>query len=166
MNSAAKDKTAYNLEEKENPAILCLKQQIKSRTEAMGSNIRALERKAGLNVGTVNNIISGASTNPTAETLMSLANAFDCSIDELLGRKSKPQDKHIVIPTEFQSFKWSKKLFSAIFIALNNELDNRKINIGSDKALAIIQEVYLYSLKKGRDSVDDSLIEWVLDKSL
>ena len=163
MSVAIKDKQE---EVKENPAIINLRHQIKSRVEAIGSNIRALERRAGLNIGTVNNIISGASTNPTAETLMALATTFDCSIDELLGRKAKESDKQSLSLNDFQSFKWNKELFATILSALNKELDKRKITISSDKALTIIHEVYLYSLRKEKDTVEGSLIEWLLDKIL
>lgn len=161
MAQPAKEKA---VEAKDNSAIATLRQQIKNRIEAMGSNVRALERKAGLNVGTLNNIISGASTNPTSETLTALANAFDCSIDELLGRKLKGSNSESQVPSEFQAYKWNKLLFDAISSALDKELKNRKLSLDSEKALTIFQEVYLFSLRKGRESIDESLIEWLLDK--
>ena len=151
---------------KESPIATTLKAQIKSRIEAMDTNVRALERRAGLNVGTVNNILHGASSNPTAETLIALANAFDCSIDDLLARRTKESNEQDSNLQSFQPFKWNHDLFSSITSELNRQLKDRNISVSSDKALMIAQEVYLYSLKKNKEHADESLVEWLLDKSL
>jgi transcriptional regulator with XRE-family HTH domain len=152
---------------KDNPLASTLRTQIKNRIEAMDTNVRALERKAGLNVGTINNILNGASANPTAETLNAIANTFDCSIDSLLGR-ADPQSSTDTRPIaeSFQGFTWNSHLFSSIVVALNKQLEDKNLSISSEKALSIIHEVYLYSLKKHKEEADESLIEWLLDKSI
>ena len=132
----------------------------------MDMNVRALERKAGLNIGTVNNILHGASANPTAETLIALATAFDCTIDDLLNRAIKSSKESSATNQNFKPFKWNPTLFSSIVSELNKQLKTRAISINSDKALTLIQEVYLYSLKKNKEIAEESLVEWLLDKSL
>lgn len=152
---------------KESILAVTLKAQIKAKMEAIGTNVRALERKAGLNIGAVNNILNGTSANPTAETLSALANAFDCTVDDLLGRQARQisnssADKF----NDFKTFAWSHSLYTSIAEELNNQLNKKQVAIPSSKALYIISEVYLYLLKKNKDTVDSSLVEWLLDKTL
>lgn len=164
MSAVSKEKS---LQVKENEMTTNLKSQIKSRIDSMSTNVRALERKAGLNVGAVNNILSGSSTNPTAETLMALATAFDCTIDELLGRKVKALESQSFNVQSFKDYKWNSDLFISISKELDKQIKSRHLPpIPSDKALLLINEIYLYSLKKNKEVAEESLIEWLLDKSL
>jgi transcriptional regulator with XRE-family HTH domain len=166
MKNATAEK---NVNIKSNQVAIDLKLQIKSRIEAMGTNVRALERKAGLNIGTINNMLHRDSVNPTAETLIALSTAFDCSIDELLGKtKKSTQNQHTnnqLGSQDFQSFNWQPDLVTLIIAELNKQLIIRNITISSDKALNLIHEVYLYSLKKNKKTVEESLVEWLLDRS-
>lgn len=167
MNISNSAKIATN-KEKENSLAANLRAQIKNRIESMGVNIRALERKAGLNTGAVNNILNGASANPTAETLNALANAFGCTIDELLARKTN-QVTSISSDNKFKSFQpyeWHHSLYISIINELKKQLSKRQLSIDAEKALHLINEVYLYSLKKHKETADESLIEWLLDKDL
>ena len=150
---------------KDNKLSNDIRLQIRNRMQAMDLNIRALERKAGLNIGAVTNILHGTSANPTAETLIALSNAFNCSIDDLLNRTTKtPQDT--TFTQHFQPFQWNSTLFLSIVSELDKQLNNRGIPISSDRALNLIHEVYLYNLKKNKEIVEESLVEWLLDKSL
>jgi transcriptional regulator with XRE-family HTH domain len=153
---------------KDNDLGVNLRAQIKSRIENMAINIRALERKAGLSVGTLNNIINGASANPTAETLNALANVFECSVDELLNRPKKvvTEQQNNNTLKALESFQWNPSLFNSIIHELNNQILAKKTPLNAGKALYISEEVYLYCLKKQKNDVDSSLIEWLLDKSL
>lgn len=163
MSALLKEKA---ISSKNSAAVDSLRQQIKSRIEAMDISIRSLERKAGLNIGAINNIISGASANPTTETLMALATALDCSIDELLGRDIKSNSAPADALEGFKPFKWNHNLFTSISNELDTQLANRKLSISSKQALSIIQDVYLYSLKKNKEQVEESLVEWLIDKTL
>lgn len=151
---------------KDSEMIINLRSQIRSRIEAMGSNVRALERKAGLNIGTVNNILIGTSSNPTAETLKAIADVFDCSVDELLGRKVKNSDDKDTSLKHFKEYKWNPELYTSIIEELNKQIKNRNLTISSDQVIGMINEIYLYSLKKDKELVDEALVEWLLDKTL
>jgi transcriptional regulator with XRE-family HTH domain len=164
MNAANKQKL---ISYKENPVSTALKLQIKNRINSMNINVRALERKAGLNIGTVNNILHGTSTNPTAETLIALAKAFECTIDDLLNiENNKNMNESANNFESFQSFQWNSSLFLSIVVELNKQIKNKHLYINSGKVLSIINEIYLYSLKKNKDTVEESLVEWLLEKSL
>ena len=46
-----------------------------------------LAEKAGLSYNTITKIEQGAATKPTIQTMIKIADAFQISIDELVGRK-------------------------------------------------------------------------------
>lgn len=164
MSALHKTKTVSN---KDSEMISNLRAQIKSRIEAAGTNIRALERKSGLNIGTINNILIGTSSNPTAETLRAIADTFNCSIDELLGRSIQTSNKIQQEKfSDFKGYQWSPELFISIITELNEQISAKNLPITSDKALIIATEVYNYSLRKEKSTADETLIEWLLDKSV
>ncbi len=47
-----------------------------------------LSELSGISLGTLNKLLSGATTDPKLSTLTALSNAFSCSMDELLGTAS------------------------------------------------------------------------------
>ena len=49
-----------------------------------GIGNKALAEKASIPIGTLNKIIYGETTNPSLDTLVALAHALDCSLDDLL----------------------------------------------------------------------------------
>ena len=163
MKAVSKEKFVAT---KDSEMILNLRSQIRGRIEAMGTNVRALERKAGLNIGTVNNVLIGTSSNPTAETLKAIADVFDCSVDELLGRKPKSTSDKDTSLKQFKEYKWNQQLYASIIEELNKQIKNRNLVISSDQVIGMINEIYLYSLKKDKDLVDEALVEWLLDKTL
>lgn len=149
---------------KDTDLALAIRDQLRSRIANI-ENVRLFERKSGLTPGTINNIINGTSSNPTAETLNTLANAFGCSIDDLLDRNTN-QASNNNNSVALKSSVWKSELYIEISKELAKEIEKGQIKINADKALLIIQEVYSYLIKKNKTSVDESLIGWVLDKTL
>lgn len=60
-------------------------ENIKQRKKECGYTNETLSEKSGISVGTLNKLLSGATTDPKLSTLFALSEAFHCSIDELLG---------------------------------------------------------------------------------
>ncbi len=149
---------------KDTDLALAIRDQLRARIASV-ENVRFFERKNGLTPGTINNIINGTSSNPTAETLNTLANAFECSIDDLLNRNTN-QTSSNNNSAALKSSVWKSDLYIEISKELAKEIEKGQIKINADKALKIIQEVYSYLIKKNKTSVDESLIGWVLDKTL
>lgn len=149
---------------KDTDLALAIRDQLRSRVANI-ENVRLFERKNGLTPGTINNIINGTSSNPTAETLNTLANAFGCSIDDLLDRNTNQASNNNNL-TALKNSVWKSDLYIEISKELAKEIEKGQIKINTDKALLIIQEVYSYLIKKNKTSVDESLIGWVLDKTL
>ena len=51
---------------------------------AKGIGNKALSEKASIPIGTLNKIIYGETTNPSLETLTALAQALECTLDDLI----------------------------------------------------------------------------------
>jgi SOS-response transcriptional repressor LexA/DNA-binding XRE family transcriptional regulator len=62
---------------------------IRQRKKEFGYTNETLSEKSGISVGTLNKLLSGATTDPKLSTLLALADTFHCSIDELLGLKKE-----------------------------------------------------------------------------
>ncbi len=58
---------------------------IKKRKKEQGLTNEALAERSGISVGTLNKLLSGASSDPKLSTLIPLASALGCSLDEMLG---------------------------------------------------------------------------------
>ena len=62
---------------------------IKQRKKECGFTNETLSEKSGISVGTLNKLLSGATTDPKLSTLLALAQTFECTVDELLGFEKK-----------------------------------------------------------------------------
>ena len=58
---------------------------IKKRKKEQGLTNDTLAEKSGIAIGTLNKLLSGASQDPKLSTLLPLANALGCTLDEMLG---------------------------------------------------------------------------------
>ena len=77
-------------------------EHIKTCREAAGLNQSELARKLGISPGAVC-IMEMPGKYPVASRLPRIADALDCSIDELFGRIPRPRDK-FSIPSERRDF--------------------------------------------------------------
>jgi len=66
-----------------------LKEEIRKRMEAKNLSIAALERKAGLNIHAIRNILTGKIRKPSAQCLQATANALECSLLDLMNPSSE-----------------------------------------------------------------------------
>jgi transcriptional regulator with XRE-family HTH domain len=135
-------------------------------------NISALEKKAGIKVGTLRNIFQGKSNNPSAETLLAIANTLECSVDELLGRDeySKKQAGNpiaTIAPSAVENdYEWNPELFEKANTTIRELLSSRKVKITSEQAFFLVKESYLFSIKKGKSGIDQDFVEWLMDKTI
>jgi transcriptional regulator with XRE-family HTH domain len=61
--------------------------RLKELRKKVGWSQQKLAEKAGLSYNTITKIEQGAATKPTIQTMIKIADAFQISIDELVGRK-------------------------------------------------------------------------------
>jgi len=61
--------------------------KLKQLRKEAGWSQQKLAEKAGLSYNVITKIEQGAAKNPNIKTMIKLANAFEISLDELVGRK-------------------------------------------------------------------------------
>ncbi len=64
-----------------------LSQRLKQLRKKAGWSQQKLAEKSDLSYNTITKIEQGAATRPTIQTMIKIADAFQISIDELVGRK-------------------------------------------------------------------------------
>ncbi len=145
----------------ENNLIENLQEQIEARMHEKNLNARELERRAGLKISAVRNILSGQSKNPGIEVITSMAKILNCSTDELLGIESKkdksdtPKQKVIDI--------WDYSLYENCLKEVHNYLQSKSLKSHAEQILFFVREAYIYSLEGKDKKADLRFIKWIVD---
>lgn len=138
-----------------------LQEQIETRMADKNLNARELERRAGLKISAVRNILSGKSSNPGIEVISSIAKLLGCSTDELIGieqEKAKteaPKQKVIDI--------WDYALYENCLKEVQNYLTSKNLSPQAEQILFFIREAYIYSLEGKDKKADLRFIKWIID---
>lgn len=145
-----------------------LQQKIMNHMEKNNISIHAIEKRSGLKRGAISNIIRGTSKNPSADTLVSISNFLDCSLDELIEREHTEKKESSFLEENKKSLsntKWEANLFIEAVNVVEKELNRKLIsNLNLDRALIAINEVYTYSLNKNNGQIDKNFAEWLVSK--
>ncbi len=143
-----------------------LKEAIETRAAANRLSIAELERRAGLKMNAIRNILKGKSKNPRVETLNSVAKVLGCSLEELIQNIKHNNAKS---PTQKNYFeiKEVENIGLALDITDNitKLLREKKYSISMDKLFFLINESYNYLLKGNPPKVDPIFIEWYIEKN-
>ena len=117
--------------------------------------ISDIEKTTGLNKNTINSILTGASKNPTANTLRAIAKALDVSLEFILSDDETNIDA---------LNKDQMKIFSDVTSATINIIIDKYLSFTIDKLNSLIKEIYQYSVKINPPYIDDRFINWIVDK--
>lgn len=134
---------------------------IEQKLKETKRSVNVAEKMAGLPSGTIRNILTGKSLNPKIETLQAIANFFDCSIDELIGKQEcnssvKPQS----------DFAWNPKLFNSILSCLIIKLEQKKYKQSFNQVAFLLQQSYAFFFTKKEQKIDEEFIDWLIDSNL
>lgn len=66
---------------------MALREEIRNRMNEIGIGNKELSEKSGVPLRTINNILSGVTSNPTVDNVMAIAHALGCTIDDFVGNK-------------------------------------------------------------------------------
>lgn len=145
-----------------------LKEKIIERMEAKNFSIAELERRAGLSIHSVRNILKGRIKKPSAQSLQAIAEALECSIIDLMSTSSAvdagfPQDVDRKIkrrpPLDYPELMLD---CSANIMKRIKEKDlTSKVSI--DEYFEVIKKVYLYSSREEPRKVDVRFAEWLIE---
>lgn len=136
-----------------------LQEQIESRMQDKNLNARELERRAGLKISAVRNILSGQSKNPGIEVIAAVAKLLNCSTDELLGieqsKSETPKQKIVSV--------WDYNLYENCLKEVHSYLQSKNLKPQAEQILFFIREAYIYSLEGKDKKADLRFIKWIID---
>lgn len=137
-----------------------LQLNIKERIKRKGITVAEVERRAGLNKTTIQNIVLGRSKNPGIEIISALAKELECSIDELISPESEPQK------TKVMKLDWQEPIFTAAIQYVSNFLKKHSISSPLERVIKCATEIYAYSLKsKLQNNIDEQFAEWITERN-
>ena len=111
----------------------------------------SLDRKAGINKGTVYNILKGRSKRPSADTLQAIADVFGITIKDLY--EKEPEN---LAPLNADQF----KLLTAISEHVSKEVALQGYRLTYSEYCTIIHEVFKYA--PDAEKPDRKFVSWVL----
>lgn len=132
-----------------------LQEKIKAYLEAERLSLAAFERKAGLKINVVRNIMRGQSKSPTSDTLQAIARVLGCTLNALLGAEATAQ-------TPAQSQKVDYPLLLEESLRLLHAKTQTPLSLG--ETFRLMEKIYTYTLRKTPPLVDPDFVDWVLEE--
>lgn len=129
-----------------------------------------LERKAGLKMSAVRNILTGQSKKPSGETLFFISRVLGVSVDELLDTDNIERTHNMHSPaverntpavTDLDFYQLASE--KIIGLIKNNYTDKA---FTSTELAHFTKEVYSYSLKNTYPEIDEKFADWIISQRL
>lgn len=144
-----------------------VKEKITEYMKAENLSIAELERRAGLSIHSVRNILKGRIKKPSAQSLQAIAEALNCSLTDLV-RASTPGES---IPFFQKREKTSPPIEYPDLMLECARIVLGMITASSSQAsvdeyLDIVKKVYSYSSKEEPRKVDLRFAEWLIETQL
>ncbi len=132
-----------------------LKDSLAKKIAGMGYGFKrsVLSRESGVTEEAISQIITGATKNPGVYTIAKMADVLNCSIDELIGRKTSQSAPKSTIEVS-DKIALKPELAKNCVITIMNLLDQKQQIVTFSKFLYIVNEIYTYCLSKNLETVD------------
>lgn len=149
------------------PNVTYLQQRLREKMSEIGISAHALEKQAGLKRSAVQNILHGRSRKPSAQILLAVTKILGCDINDLLGHADEGfEDTTLASQNEaLQDAAVNTHLFAEAAQVANEIVQNFGINPTASQLLKFINEIYNYSLRSQKSTIDRNFAEWLANKS-
>ena len=148
-------------------AVKSITEKIQS-TGRYNANKQLFAQEIGLHRETLINITKGKISTPNIYTVAQIADYFEISIDELVGRKV-PSSKANALeksPLLSENSEFQPKLFQAVLDYICNYVEERNIKCNCDVVINAIDSVYHYCVQTSSTNPDKKFADWILNKLL
>ncbi|MFN7364625.1 MAG: helix-turn-helix domain-containing protein [Alphaproteobacteria bacterium] len=137
--------------------------KIKELIDSKNLSVLALEKKSGLKVGAIRNILTGHSKKPSAENLLAICRVLECSISELLnenilGAPAKEEFREYL----FENMKLLNE--TANFLTLYYKEEG--ISLTNKEFLTKVEKIYKYSFENNQGLFDQKFAHWLLSQDV
>jgi len=142
-----------------------LAKQISIRMKLKNLSVAALEREAGLKPQAVQNILRGKSKKPSAESVQAIADVLSCTVRDLI--EDKGFFEEVMGSEESSSLVNDQYLHPKLWLktveAVNQKIAQTDVKLTTHQTLICVEEVFLHSLQKDSEEVDDAFVDWFID---
>jgi len=145
-----------------------LKEKIIERMEAKNFSIAELERRAGLSIHSVRNILKGRIKKPSAQSLQAIAEALECSIMDLMSASSAVE-AGFSQDVDRKIRKRPPLEYPELMLACSQKITERILEknlfpkVSIDEYFEVVKKVYLYSSREEPRQVDVRFAEWLIE---
>lgn len=145
-----------------------LKEEIIKRIDAKNLSIAELERKAGLPIHSVRNIIQGRVKKPRVQTLQAIADTLECSILDLMNSSSRNIKSigsykiEMQNPQPFENLELMRDCFKTVI----ELMAHKELTLTVDDFFECIEIIYSYSLSDEPKVLDFKFTKWVVDNKI
>jgi transcriptional regulator with XRE-family HTH domain len=144
-----------------------LKEKIIEKMKEKKLSISVLERKAGLSIHTIRNILKGKIKNPRAEILPAIAAVLECSLLELIDSSSS-SSSHLQgnnIMNKKNNCLEHPIFMAACANAVASLLEEKTLTLSFEDCFDMIRRLYFYSLPKEPRIPDVKFAKWLLEEA-
>lgn len=135
--------------------------KLKEIMEEKSITANALEKRSGVKVSSVQNIIYGRSKNPGIDTVKAIAKALGCTLYDLLEENENTTSLSANNPNEKE---WNISLFIDALKAAETMMKQKGIKPSYKTALAFANEIYSYSQLSNKGTADYDFTRWLFEK--
>ena len=133
--------------------------KIKNRMHALGITTQQLAKTSGVPEGTVKNLIYGYIRKPGKSTMVKIAGALSCPVDDIMG----------TVPPSIRAQKahqsgraWNATLYVEASKAVATVVGKENISLTEDQAISCTQKIYTYALESDNRSVDLKIAHYII----
>ena len=133
---------------------------IQRKMKEMHLTAYAIEKKAGIKKSTIHKILLKRVKNHSIGTVHSISKALECSVSELI-------DEHTVsslFVEDTTGYILNWRLYIETLTKVGILLEKTNVETDKRKIYELIEEVYQYSLRTKKKSMDTDFAEWALHK--
>ena len=141
-----------------------LAQQISARMKAKNISTIEVERAGGLKAHAVRNILRGHSRRPAVDIVQAIARVLECTIEDLLqGHDIFTENENGITKEEALNAPYKPGLLIETGKFIDTKVSKGKHTLTNQQILTCIEEIYLHSLQKATQKVDQDFAEWFME---
>lgn len=148
-----------------NRNVMVLNEKIIQKMKSRNLSISALEKRAGLKIHAVRNVLKGRVKKPRFTFLLAIAEALDCSPLDFMTSSSLSE------PSEWKESTLNKKrtplnhpdLMIGCANAIASLLEEKELTFSVSHYLEVVKIVYCYSLTAEPKVPDIKFAKWLLE---
>lgn len=153
--------------------MTALRKNISKLLAKTSLSVTQLEKQAGLSRYSVQNIMQGKSTKPSADTVALIAKHFGCTVEQLLSEDMLALQISTIKPILFNEHNlkigknsiFALDLYQETFNTINNYIAMHKIVVHFWEVIVGITEIYQYSYENNNKKLDLRFAEWWLKRN-